>query len=123
MKLRMVRLMVLCPSPKAPLSPRPSWQSNPNPFFPNVRFAVFFSGLLPSDLELREDVAQKLALRSTTPIPTMHVYGTGDTIITPEQSLQLASVFPNSVVVTHDGGHFVPSSVRKSFKDFIVSQV
>jgi len=85
--------------------------------FPSLKFCVMFSGLLPSDKYLRADT---MALLREKTVSSLHIFGTEDKVITPDRSLELAMAFgPTAQVVSHDGGHFVPSSVRKQLKEFV----
>lgn len=52
---------------------------------------------------------------------TLHVIGQTDVVVIGERSQQLAAVSANGVVVTHEGGHFVPSKTewRRLFVGFM----
>ena len=66
------------------------------------------AGFIPRDTQLfSPDVAQM----HLAGIPSCHIYGDTDDIITPEQSIELSRVFdPSKVVVcSHGGGHMVPT--------------
>lgn len=40
--------------------------------------------------------------------PTLHIMGIDDQVIPVDLSSQLTKLFSDPVIVTHDGGHFVP---------------
>lgn len=81
------------------------------------RFGCMVSGFLPRDSTYRAILeAQPLT------IPSLHVYGETDNIIKPDRSQALASAWTPTAatVLTHAGGHLMPSvaSVRKGLKQF-----
>ena len=86
--------------------------------YPHIAFgfACLFSGLVPRDVNLK-------AALTAAPLhtPSFHCWGTGDNIVVPERSAACAGLFTDPVVVTHDGGHLLPSAgpVRKGLKAFL----
>ena len=78
---------------------------------------VFISGFLnpqPSNACILES-------SSSSSLPTLHIYGTNDTFITPEMSNLLVQQYSNATVVTHDHGHVVPGTayIRNAIREFI----
>lgn len=59
----------------------------------------------------------------TDPIscPTLHVYGDTDQVIPKEMSIELQSIFTNSTVLAHPGGHHLPAKAteRKLYQEFL----
>lgn len=43
-------------------------------------------------------------------LPSLHIFGLNDEIITPEMSKQLMSHFKSGKAVRHDGGHYFPAA-------------
>lgn len=91
----------------ADLTPRPS-------------FGVFVSGFVPRD----RDAARRL-LEGVQDVPTLHVFGEQDQLVTPERSRALTECFADACVVTHPGGHTIPSSaaVRAQVTEFVENKV
>lgn len=54
-------------------------------------------------------------------IPSLHVIGEKDAIITKERSLQLSNCFINPCIAIHDGGHYVPANASFShhYRNFL----
>jgi predicted esterase len=70
-----------------------------------IRFVVFFAGLLP-----RDDVQRSLVLAAAPiQLPSLHVFGASDTVISRELSIELCNTFNQEGVMVqeHDGGHVV----------------
>ena len=81
-----------------------------------ARFAIIVAGFPPKD----QSVYQQLhSQRIST--PSMHVMGETDKLIAVERSMGLASAFLEPLVVTHPGGHMIPSNAvfRKHLKQFV----
>ncbi|CAL1527312.1 unnamed protein product [Lymnaea stagnalis] len=59
------------------------------------------------------------------PIPTLHVYGDGDQIVSAEMSEELLQYFEDPKCLTHPGGHFVPASgsQKKTYLEFFTEMV
>jgi len=82
--------------------------------FPGLEFVVFVSGYyapLPSNFppnayapNLNDDILKEENLS----IPSLHIIGKRDQLITPEQSYVLASKYQQSVIHEHQMGHCVP---------------
>ncbi|XP_066928299.1 esterase OVCA2-like [Clytia hemisphaerica] len=53
--------------------------------------------------------------------PTLHVYGDTDKVIPKEMSIDLQTIFTNSTVLNHSGGHYLPatSAERKVYQSFL----
>ena len=54
-------------------------------------------------------------------MPTLHVIGSADSLVAPERSMGLADLFDGRTVVTHPGGHMIPSgaAVRAQVVSFV----
>ena len=83
------------------------------------RFGVFVAGFVPND----QAAAAALLAGVDGSVPSLHVIGAADQLVTPERSLGLAELFDGPTVVTHPGGHMMPSgaAVRAQVADFVES--
>ncbi|KAI7864055.1 serine hydrolase FSH [Spinellus fusiger] len=72
---------------------------------PPLKFAMICAGFKLT----RPPAAVRLLTHPLT-TPSMHIYGTQDTLIVPEKATALAAVFDRPVLLTHTGGHVVPSN-------------
>ena len=77
------------------------------------KFAVFVSGFPSYASDHAALFATSSEGESDEPamqvdIPSLHIMGTTDQVIPVDLSRRLASFFAQPVVVTHEGGHFVP---------------
>jgi len=84
-------------------------------WLPQLRFAIICAGYeapLPSKLT-SNDVS--LALCS------LHIYGTGDALVTPDESKALMKYYRNPQTLVHEGSHFVPVQAHRVpiYKKFI----
>lgn len=81
----------------------------------SFRFAMFFCGFLPRYRPLRELFSHRMAC------PSLHVYGTADAWVRNEWSELLAAQFSDPIIVTHPGGHCIPTTAekRRAFADFV----
>ncbi|KAL0235799.1 hypothetical protein GEMRC1_002381 [Eukaryota sp. GEM-RC1] len=52
-------------------------------------------------------------------IPSFHCMGKSDQQIPVEASQVLADFFIDPYIVVHEGGHFIPSSIKKEYRDFL----
>ena len=91
----------------------PPWQP------PRFRYAILVAGFVPRDPTFA-------AFESAAPssMPSMHVYGQTDEKVPPPSSLRLSRGFVAPRLVSHPGGHAVPSDAafRASLKDFVAEQ-
>ncbi|CAO3590475.1 unnamed protein product [Absidia cylindrospora] len=71
---------------------------------PPFKFAMVAASFIPN----RPSVAKIFASKIKT--PSIHMIGEKDTLITPEQMTTLANAFEDPVLLTHTGGHVVPSN-------------
>ena len=80
------------------------------------QFGIFVSGFVPRDQQ-----AAAALLSGVDDVPTLHVFGEGDTLVEPERSRALSECFADSTVIVHEGGHMLPSSgvVRRQVVDFL----
>ncbi len=98
----------------------------------NFDWVGVFSGFLPDHREVYKPVLDLVVEieKSCTDadkgtkiaIPSFHIYGTGDEIITEAQSKRAAALYQDPVIQTHSGGHYIPSinAISKEFKTFIM---
>ncbi|KAJ3395029.1 Ovarian cancer-associated protein 2 [Entophlyctis sp. JEL0112] len=111
------------------------------------RFMILISGFIPvaiKSLALLStdnpevdgvwDFWRRESEDGTITTPTMHVIGTGDAWVSPAESRALAARFygissndetfaeNKSIIVEHDGGHYVPTNadMRTKFKEFVL---
>ncbi|XP_074659693.1 esterase OVCA2-like isoform X2 [Tubulanus polymorphus] len=88
-------------------------EQNPESVF-KFNFAVFISGF-KSHSKPHDQLYSK-----PVSIPTLHVYGDGDTVIPKEMSEDFLRYFVKPQTLTHPGGHFVPASgaQKKVYQNF-----
>ena len=88
----------------------------------SFKFGVLASGFHPRDPAYKA----KLQTQPLT-MPSLHIYGDTDGIIEPERSRELIAAWEpaTATVLTHDGGHLMPSAatVRKGLKAFLQVQL
>jgi len=65
---------------------------------PALRFALFAGGYCPNALHDMPPLA----------LPSLHMVGTGDDLVTPEDSAKLAALFERPRHLVHEQGHIVP---------------
>ncbi|KAK8861602.1 hypothetical protein IAR55_002425 [Kwoniella newhampshirensis] len=89
------------------------------PALPKFKFAIFVGGFLPTPES--HDFSSWFPLPAT--LPTLHVSGKNDTLITPERTQTLVDKCENARLEFHDGGHYTPSkaSWRHFFNAYISS--
>ncbi|KAL7420259.1 Family of serine hydrolases 3 [Cryptotrichosporon argae] len=89
------------------------------PAFAPFKFAIIVGGFLPTPAVPNLDHLWPLPAR----LPTLHVVGRNDTLITEERSRTLIDKCENVRRELHDGGHFTPSkaSWRHFFNAYIAS--
>jgi uncharacterized protein (DUF924 family)/Ran GTPase-activating protein (RanGAP) involved in mRNA processing and transport len=68
-----------------------------------LRFAICISGF-PS----RAEAHRMLTVPATIDLPSLHVYGEQDVLVTPDRTCALAACFVEPRVLSHPGGHFFP---------------
>ncbi|XP_063368271.1 esterase AGAP003155 [Cydia amplana] len=78
-------------------------------------FAIFASGFRSGSLVHKGFYDEEINL------PSLHVYGEGDSIIPKEMSESLISLFTKPVVAEHSGGHYVAcsGSIKDAYQDFL----
>ena len=91
--------------------------------FENVRRVVSVAGFDPLDARFYEK--DGFDEKSVIDVPSMHVHGKNDALVTRDRSDRLRDKFYNqekSVVFEHEGGHGVPSSreFREAFEKFLL---
>ncbi|KAL1528875.1 hypothetical protein AB1Y20_010198 [Prymnesium parvum] len=79
------------------------------------KFAIFVSGFVPRHPE----PANRLLLG--VDVPSLHVIGQSDGIVTPDRSRALADIFADAMIIEHAGGHTIPSgaNVRQQVASFL----
>ncbi|KAJ3589575.1 hypothetical protein NHX12_010420 [Muraenolepis orangiensis] len=79
------------------------------------RFAILVAGFRSACEEHRGFYGTPLS------IPSLHVFGLDDRVISDAMSRELLPAFLDPEVMTHPGGHFVPaaSAHRQTYKDFL----
>lgn len=68
------------------------------------RFCMFFSGFKSAGLDHAKFYEKKI-----TTIPTFHSVGKDDQVVTSDRGVALAELYEGSILMEHDGGHFMPS--------------
>eukprot|EP01062_Namystynia_karyoxenos_P057403 TRINITY_DN48433_c0_g1_i1.p2 TRINITY_DN48433_c0_g1~~TRINITY_DN48433_c0_g1_i1.p2 ORF type:complete len:256 (+),score=83.00 TRINITY_DN48433_c0_g1_i1:91-768(+) len=83
---------------------------------PRFHFAGVIAGYLPKD-----PVHRPATGAEAFPIPSIHVWGETDRVISAELSSEACELFADPVTYRHGGGHFVPSDkeFRKAFRAFV----
>ena len=85
----------------------------------SFRFAILISGY-PSEADSHAEMMKPKAIKN---LPSLHVYGTKDTMVTDDRTRQLAEAFENPTIVSHAGGHFTPNTwPTKAIKEFLLGQ-
>lgn len=88
----------------------------PDAWFPNLAFVVLVAGYdapLPDNFSLNNN--QEIRL------PSLHVWGRGDKLVTPDQSQALSEQYFQPTFLIHDGNHYVPTKAPQiqAYIDFI----
>ncbi|NXC65147.1 OVCA2 Esterase, partial [Aleadryas rufinucha] len=85
-----------------------------DPRFP-VAFAVLVAGFAS------RAPAHGHFYREPIALPTLHIVGDTDAVITAPLSKELAQCFVEPVVLTHPGGHFIPAAAaqKKAYLEFL----
>jgi len=72
--------------------------------FPNLKYVIIASGYgnvpLPTNFTHSNDIRLSM--------PSMHIYGKNDRLVTPSASRALLDSYINPLVHEHDGGHYIP---------------
>ncbi len=80
--------------------------------FIRFKFAILVAGFKSG--QIQHDIYYDLDNKIN--IPSLHLIGTSDKVISSEMSLKLTDYFSNAKVHMHDGGHFIPVNAEsKSF--------
>lgn len=79
----------------------------------NLKGIILFSGALPNYEKIRNQAYQR-----SIQIPSLHIIGTQDKIITPEQSELLAKQYIKPSILYHPEGHIFPTE-DKYFDEII----
>lgn len=82
----------------------------------DIKFVVFISAA-----NFDRDDYLKVGIQPM--VKSLHIYGTADTIITSEQSINLMSCYPNKTIHNHPNKHIIPSNAaaKTAFLNFIMS--
>mmetsp|Transcript_11503 Transcript_11503/g.27011 ORF Transcript_11503/g.27011 Transcript_11503/m.27011 type:complete len:1027 (+) Transcript_11503:153-3233(+) len=99
-------------------------QQHPNVWFPHLKFAIFAAGYTKSNPpEMipycnNEDDSTATSLSS---LPSLHIWGSKDELVTPEESEELARLYRGNRTYIHPGKHHVPTkgSELSVYLDFI----
>jgi maltose-binding protein MalE len=67
-----------------------------------MKFFMFFSTLRPSPKNFEYLFSQE-NLPNKEEIPSLHVWGQNDVLVTPQYSKTLSDLFTNKTVIEHDG--------------------
>mmetsp|Transcript_1263 Transcript_1263/g.2833 ORF Transcript_1263/g.2833 Transcript_1263/m.2833 type:complete len:245 (-) Transcript_1263:482-1216(-) len=94
----------------------------PNFQLPGLRFLVLCAAYTPLDSLSRRFLEGGYCKK----LPTLHIIGQTDQIVTAERSQDLVRHFSDpesseSAIWAHPGGHFVPSQCRKALREFLMS--
>mmetsp|Transcript_15387 Transcript_15387/g.43030 ORF Transcript_15387/g.43030 Transcript_15387/m.43030 type:complete len:251 (+) Transcript_15387:67-819(+) len=87
-------------------------QDTPQPWF-----AVLIGGFLPRDVKYSEQLK-----RAPISVPTLHIYGLQDAMVTMDRSIDLMSTFDEDLCESfeHPGGHMVPTCTG-DFKSHMIA--
>lgn len=77
-----------------------------------LKFAIVYSGFKFDNASVQKYYEKKIEL------PTLHVIGELDTLVSNERSLKLAEICTDATVMKHPGGHYCPST-----KDLLKAEV
>ncbi|XP_029544940.1 esterase OVCA2 isoform X1 [Oncorhynchus nerka] len=91
-------------------------EQNLEPQF-QFRFAILVAGFRSACLEHQGFYGSPAPLA----IPSLHVFGQEDQVISDRMSRELLPLFQEPQVLTHSGGHFVPaaSAHRQTYQEFL----
>ncbi|XP_021447303.2 esterase OVCA2 isoform X2 [Oncorhynchus mykiss] len=91
-------------------------EQNLEPQF-QFRFAILVAGFRSACLEHQGFYGSPAPLA----IPSLHVFGQEDQVISDRMSRELLPLFQEPQVLTHPGGHFVPaaSAHRQTYQEFL----
>ncbi|GMG20987.1 unnamed protein product [Ambrosiozyma monospora] len=70
----------------------------------NLKFAIMYSSFLFKEKSVQSYYQQKIKL------PTLHIFGELDTLVSSERSQALVDLCENATVFKHPGGHYVPNT-------------
>ncbi len=83
-------------------------------------FAIMVGGFTARD----DDLSKLFDRHELYTIPSLHVYGVRDGVVSPESSQALAEMFKRPTIITHSGGHVIPSvaEAKKQWEGFFKTQ-
>jgi pimeloyl-ACP methyl ester carboxylesterase len=83
-------------------------------------FAIMVGGFWASDPEL----ARLYQVRQNYEIPSVHIIGRSDSVVPSQNSRSIAELFPDPLVLEHNGGHIVASTpeIREKVAVFLRRQ-
>ncbi|CAH1799337.1 unnamed protein product [Owenia fusiformis] len=89
-------------------------QRNPDGPF-QFKFAIMVASFISKSIEHQELFKEPIT------IPTLHVYGETDKVISGEMSEELLGSFREPTILQHKGGHFIPatSQQKKVYLEFL----
>ncbi|XP_054857682.1 esterase OVCA2 [Eublepharis macularius] len=78
-------------------------------------FAILFAGFKSQALD------HQIYYQEPIQVPSLHVLGETDRVISAEMSQELSSKFTEPLFLTHPGGHFIPASAaqKKTYLEFL----
>eukprot|EP00753_Platysulcus_tardus_P003205 PLAT12311.1.p1 GENE.PLAT12311.1~~PLAT12311.1.p1 ORF type:complete len:176 (+),score=23.49 PLAT12311.1:65-592(+) len=84
----------------------------------SVKFAICFSGFKPRLPELTS------LYETAIDVPSLHIWGTSDEVVTADKSELLSKAFVDSVTWQHEGGHYVPTTAEacRAYRTFLEGQ-
>ena len=91
-------------------------------FLPGLEFVIVASGYdAPVPVSLRSAVDDSTVIRVTNAVPSLHVWGSTDAIITPAQSEALLQYYLEPKSYVHPGGHHVPMNAEscRTYLEFV----
>ncbi|KAJ1916827.1 hypothetical protein H4219_003560 [Mycoemilia scoparia] len=85
----------------------------------NFKFGVFFGGYRTED----KGGIWSHIFDNPCDVPSLHVYGSSDTTVSPQRSQTLIKCFKNPTVFEHPGAHFIPitPAAKDVYRKFVTS--
>ncbi|KAG7389406.1 hypothetical protein PHYBOEH_007516 [Phytophthora boehmeriae] len=84
---------------------------------PNNSPFAFKFGIFVSSADMGDPVFMS---EQKVDVPTLHIMGETDAVVTMDRSQKLLELYPNHKVFVHPGGHFIPTNkeAKDAFRDF-----
>jgi pimeloyl-ACP methyl ester carboxylesterase len=99
--------------------------NDPHRWFPNLRFVIMMAGYdapIPPQLRpLLNDTNDRAREGRLLPIPSLHVWGEGDSLVLPQESEAVTKEYREPRRYIHPGNHFVPTKAAdmQVYSDFV----